>query len=230
MHILILGPPGSGKGTQANLLVRDADATQFDAGTALRAWAAGPSAAQRALRGHLARGGVATTEMVFDLYATWLAREERPERLRVAGGIPRTPAQAQVYAQGVRAGRFHCDGAIFLDAPDDELRRRLGARLLCTQCDAISSSDPSNPAGVACGACGSTMAPREDDREPGTPRRRIASYRETAERVRELLASASIPVEIVHAHTLEALVQRGVMRKIDRWRPLAGAERRRGVR
>jgi adenylate kinase len=171
LNLIVLGPPGAGKGTQAEQLSQARGLPKISSGDMLRdAEQAGTDIGKRAAA-IMKRG-----ELVGDDVMIGIVRErlEQPDALKgfVLDGFPRTVAQA-VALDAVMAGR---DPLIIVDitAPEDELVRRMLSRLICQNCRTIAEpgTDPSEP----CRKCGGRLGQRADDNE-ATVRERLRVYR-----------------------------------------------------
>jgi adenylate kinase len=174
MRLILIGPPGSGKGTQAKLLSDKFGLSHFSTGDILReamrlATAAGKQAAPYLTTGRLVPDDL-VNEMVAELFRT-----QRPEKF-VMDGYPRTLAQAASFDQVLRQQFLDLTAAVVLLVPDQEIIRRLSGRRFCPKCQAtfhIAFRPPRVP--EYCDECGNKLAQRDDDREE-TIRKRLQIY------------------------------------------------------
>lgn len=193
LHLLIMGPPEAGKGTQANRLVARFGFLHLATGDMLRALSREDSPRGRQVDELLRRG-----EYVPDALVTQLVAERMDDRDVLLDGFPRTVAQAQALdALGVP---IHC--VLVLDVPDETLIARAAHRLFCPNCGAIYSmaANPPRAAGI-CDVCGHGLAQRVDD-APQTARHRLGVYHQRSEPV------------------IAYYEQRGLVRHIDGQRPI----------
>lgn len=160
LNLLMLGPPGAGKGTQAERFARSRGIPKISTGDILReAVHAGTKIGRRA-KTVMDRG-----ELVGDDVMIGIVRErlERPDALAgfVLDGFPRTVAQASAL-DGIMTGR---DPLIVLDivVPEAELVRRLGTRLICENCGANAPFQ--GEVAAACSRCGGRLVQRADDNQ-----------------------------------------------------------------
>jgi len=180
-RLVLLGPPGAGKGTQAELLSRELGACHLSTGDVLRAARSLPqerrSPALACAMEAMARGELVSDEMVIALV------EERSVCMRCRGGFlldgyPRTVAQARALdAQLAREG-VALDAVISYELPLSAIVERLAGRRTCSRCKAVYhlSGRPPRVDGT-CDMCGGDLIQREDDRSESI-RVRMAAYEE----------------------------------------------------
>ncbi len=185
MRLILLGPPGSGKGTQAQLLAARLGLEHIATGDLLRAAIRqGTPVGQRA-KPFVESGRLVPDEVVNDLVAERFARTDRPGRF-VMDGYPRTVEQAGVFDAMLQKAGLGLTGVALMSVDDEELVRRIGGRFACPNpaCKATyhAESKPPKVPGV-CDLCGTALTQRADDR-PETVRARLKVYRDqTAELV-----------------------------------------------
>ncbi|MDP2131104.1 MAG: adenylate kinase [Erythrobacter sp.] len=177
MNIILLGPPGAGKGTQSAGLVERHAMRQLSTGDMLRAAVkAGTPVGQKA-KAVMERGELVSDEIVSDLIDAELAAMA-PETGVIFDGYPRTAAQADAL-DGIlaRNGRT-LDRVIELEVDEEALVERITGRFSCGNCGALYhdvANPPSTP-GV-CDVCGSTEFKRRPDDNEETVRMRMQEYR-----------------------------------------------------
>lgn len=215
MRILLVGPPGAGKGTQAQRLAESARVPHVATGDMFRQAIAADTVLGRQVRGYLERGA-----LVPDAVTVALVRERLSAPDCAAGfvldGFPRTLAQAEALDAMLGEIGRPLDLAVSLEVPDAVVLRRLSGRRYCPQCGATYHVDSDPPAeGGRCRRCGHAVQQREDDREE-TQRRRLEVYwRDTAPLLNYYRAQRRLvsvdgdrPVDVVGAAIRE--VVRGV--------------------
>jgi adenylate kinase len=168
---VILGPPGSGKGTQAQLLASKTGWAWFSTGDILRQEIAKNTARAQSVRGYVETGGLVPDSIILDLASEFL--EQTKNGSVVFDGFPRTVNQA------VGLDRLldrPLDWAIFIDLPGDEVIARLTSRWICGQCGEVYNAITSPPkqSGV-CDRCQGTLKLRSDDKE-AVIKTRLALY------------------------------------------------------
>src|SRR5262249_46578887 len=134
MRLILIGPPGSGKGTQAKLLSQRLGLAYIGTGDLLReAVSLGNSVGLRA-KPYLASGQVVPDDLVNEMVADRFRREDRPDCF-VLDGYPRTVAQAASFEQVLRQQFLDLSAVVVFDVDDEEIIRRLGGRRTCPNCN-----------------------------------------------------------------------------------------------
>jgi adenylate kinase len=179
MRLILMGPPGSGKGTQATLLGERLHLDHISTGDILReAIRLGTPSGVKA-EPFLKQGKLVPDDLVNELVADRFRRDDRPERF-VMDGYPRTLAQAASFDQVLRQQFLNLTAVVVLTVGDEEILRRLGGRWICPnpECKApyhVVMKPPKVP-GI-CDLCGTKLIQRDDDK-PETIRRRLEVYRQ----------------------------------------------------
>jgi adenylate kinase len=177
MNLILLGPPGAGKGTQAARLVEHYGMRQLSTGDMLRAAVAAQTPVGLKAKAVMDAGELVSDEIVSALIGEELAAMG-PEVGAIFDGYPRTAAQAeQLDAILARYGR-KLDRVIELEVDEDELVRRIVGRYSCATCGAGYHDEFHQPKvpGV-CDRCGGTEFKRRKDDNEETVRTRMAEYR-----------------------------------------------------
>ncbi|MCX5784735.1 MAG: adenylate kinase [Elusimicrobia bacterium] len=178
MNIILLGYPGSGKGTQAKVLSQKLGLMHFSTGDIFREEISKHSPLGLEAAGYLSGGRLVPDKLVLDLIKSRLAAETRG---LLFDGFPRTVEQAQVLDEYLSSRGLAVDMVFFLDLPEQEVVSRLGARRTCVKCGMIYNLLTSAPAKEnTCDACGGALALREDDK-PEVIKKRIMVYRDQTE-------------------------------------------------
>lgn len=174
-RIVLLGPPGAGKGTQAKLMHEQTGLAHISTGDLLRAAVAGATAIGRQAHGYMERGELVPDSLVIGMIDTRLEAEGRDPAF-ILDGFPRTVGQATALEEMLARKAIPLDGVVNLDVPRGEVVRRLSGRRTCEQCGSmfhIEFEPPRRPG--TCDRCGGRLAQREDDREE-TIRARLDVY------------------------------------------------------
>lgn len=165
MHVVMLGAPGAGKGTQADILSKELKLPQISSGDLFR-----QALEKRTNIGLLAKSYMDKGELVPDEITTKMILERIDQPDCATGclfdGFPRTSQQARALDQALRERGRAIDKAIYIEVSDDELVQRLSGRWLCRNCQTpyhITNSPPRTPG--KCDKCGGDLYQRPDDRE-----------------------------------------------------------------
>jgi adenylate kinase len=180
-NIILLGPPGAGKGTQAKRLVDDRQMVQLSTGDMLRAAVAAGSPAGKAAKAVMDAGHLVTDDIVIGLIEEKLTREH-PQGGFIFDGFPRTLNQADALGDLLARLGQNLDAVIEIRVDDEVLKDRIVGRYTCGNCGAVyhDTNKPTRVPGV-CDACGGTqMKRRADDTEEALRTRMLAYYRDTS--------------------------------------------------
>ncbi|MBN2538244.1 adenylate kinase [candidate division WOR-3 bacterium] len=179
MNVVLLGPPGSGKGTQAELLRDRLGFVHYSTGEVFRDHIKRQTTVGLEVQEYVTSGKLVPDEVVLEA-ANAFVSEHVLDKV-VFDGFPRTIPQAEGLDRVLEAHEQKVDYCVLIDLEDDEVVRRLSARRQCRKCNRIFNLtfSPPKSEGV-CDACGGELYQREDDREE-TIRDRLAVYHEQTE-------------------------------------------------
>ncbi|PKP92278.1 MAG: adenylate kinase [Alphaproteobacteria bacterium HGW-Alphaproteobacteria-14] len=177
MNIILLGPPGAGKGTQSAGLVERHAMRQLSTGDMLRAAVKAGTPVGLKAKAVMERGELVSDEIVSDLIDAELAAMG-PETGVIFDGYPRTAAQAEALDGILTRNGRKLDRVIELEVDEDALVERITGRFSCGNCGALYHDVANPPAkpGV-CDVCGSTEFKRRPDDNEETVRMRMQEYR-----------------------------------------------------
>lgn len=182
MNIILLGPPGAGKGTQARILTDERGMVQLSTGDMLRAAQASGSALGETVKGIMARGDLVTDEIVIGLIAEQL-ESGVAEKGAIFDGFPRTLGQADALGGLLAEKGIALDAVVEMAVDDDQLVDRVTGRFTCGACGEVYHETTKQPAkpGI-CDACGAEgqFKHRPDDNEAAMRTRLMAYYRDTS--------------------------------------------------
>jgi len=177
MRLILLGPPGAGKGTQAKLLVDRLKIPQVSTGDMLRAAVKAGTPLGQEAKQYMDRGALVPDAVIIGLVRE---RLQQPDCSRgyILDGFPRTVAQAEALEKTLAGLQASLDCVVSLEVPTEDLVLRIAGRRTCRNCGAMYHVrfSPSKTDG-RCDACGGPTYQRDDDREE-TVRRRLAVYAE----------------------------------------------------
>jgi len=164
-RVVLLGPPGAGKGTQAKLLEEKFAAPQISTGDILRKAVADQSLLGKQASEYIRRGELVPDRLIIDLVADRLKQKDC-ETGFVLDGFPRTIAQAQSLEEILKKMGLGLDCVLSVQVPHKLIVERLSGRRTCKGCGALYHVvfDPPKAAGT-CNRCGGELFQRDDDRE-----------------------------------------------------------------
>jgi adenylate kinase len=180
LNLVLLGPPGSGKGTQGERLQEDFRLPYHATGDILRAAVRDGTELGREAKGYMDRGDLVPDEVMVGLIADRVGEEEAGDGF-ILDGFPRTTRQAEALDSKMSELDRRLTAALLIDVSDDEVVRRLSGRRVCVEEGHIFhvEFDPPKEEGV-CDVCGGRLEIRDDDK-PEVVRNRLAQYHEKTE-------------------------------------------------
>jgi adenylate kinase len=175
LNLILLGPPGAGKGTQAERLVDDFDLPYYATGDILRAAVKEGSELGNEAKGYMDKGDLVPDDLICRVI---MERIDKPEAADgfLLDGFPRTVKQAEVLEDALGRRDRRLTAALLIDVEDDEVIRRLSGRRVCTKNGHLYhvEFDPPKNEGV-CDQDGSKLVQRDDDK-PETVKHRLEVY------------------------------------------------------
>lgn len=195
--LILLGPPGAGKGTQARMLEEKFGLVQLSTGDLLRAAVAAGTEAGKAAKSVMEAGGLVSDEIVLAILKDRMADPDTQAGV-ILDGFPRTTVQAEALDALLAEGGQKIDAAVSLEVEDDAMVTRVSGRYTCGNCGEGYHDTFKTPkvAGV-CDKCGGTDMKRRADDNAETVRSRLDAY---------------------HAQTAPLIgyyEQRGVLQRVD---------------
>jgi adenylate kinase len=181
VNLILLGPPGAGKGTQAKRLEESRGLVQLATGDMLRAAVANQTEYGKQAKAVMERGDLVSDEIVVAIIAERLDQPDLDKGF-VLDGFPRNVAQAEALDKMLQSKAMKLDAAIEMKVDDEELVERISGRFACAKCGKTYHDrfDPPKHPGI-CDACGGTEFVRREDDNAETVRSRLEVYhRQTA--------------------------------------------------
>lgn len=176
MRLMLIGPPGAGKGTQAHRLVNGHKLVQLSTGDLLRAAAAAGTEIGKKAKAVMDAGQLVSDEIVISIISERLDSADVQNGF-VLDGFPRTLAQADALGDLLDEKMMPLDRVILLDIDDEAMVERISGRFTCANCGAGYNDTlaPTKVEGV-CDRCGSTEFKRRSDDNADTVRKRLLAY------------------------------------------------------
>jgi adenylate kinase len=180
MILILLGPPGSGKGTQAKKLVSDRKWPQLSTGDMLRSAISQGTKLGLEAKSFMDRGALVPDAVVIGLIQERTQKEDSKSGF-ILDGFPRTIPQAEALDKMLQQQGREVSRAVLFKIPDAKLVKRLSGRRTCSKCGAMFHVDtlPSKREGI-CDQCGNRLIQREDDK-PEVIQKRLAVYHDQTE-------------------------------------------------
>lgn len=177
MNLILLGPPGAGKGTQASRLVKERGLVQLSTGDMLRAAVAAGTPVGLKAKAVMESGGLVSDDIVNGILSERLDHDDARKGF-ILDGYPRTAVQAGALETMLADKGLHLDHVIELEVNEDALVDRITGRFTCGKCGEGYHDRYKQPkaAGV-CDVCGATEFKRRPDDNAETVRTRMAEYR-----------------------------------------------------
>jgi len=180
LNLVLLGPPGAGKGTQAERLVEDFGLPYYSTGIILREAVADETELGKEAKKYMDEGELVPDQLINNVIAERLDSGEADDGF-LLDGFPRTIGQAEMLEKTLEGRARDLTSVLLIDAPDDEVVRRLSGRRTCAKNSHVyhTEFDPPKNEGV-CDQDGSRLIQRDDDR-PETVRKRLSVYHDQTE-------------------------------------------------
>ncbi len=208
MNLILLGAPGAGKGTQAELLVQQLSIPAISTGNMLREAVTSGSELGKQAKRYMDEGGLVPDELILGIVADRVAQSDCANGF-ILDGVPRTLAQAEALeAKGVKI-----DYVISIEVDDAVIESRMTGRRVCAKCGASYhiAANPPRTQGI-CDLCQGELIVRKDD-APDTVRHRLEVYHASTEVLKDFygklgrlrLVNGDQPIESANGDILRAI-------------------------
>lgn len=177
LRLVLFGPPGAGKGTQAQLLMQQLNVEQISSGDLFRHHLRAETPLGLRAAEYMNQGLLVPDEVTIDIMLDRVLSLESREGF-ILDGFPRNRNQAEALEEALDRRSRRLDKVVSMDVPEDELVRRLAGRFVCRECQApytISSAQEAEEQIPRCERCGGELYQRADD-HPDAVKKRIEVY------------------------------------------------------
>ncbi len=207
MRIVLVGPPGAGKGTQAQFIASHLSIPKISTGDIFRANVSQNTPLGKEAKKYMDKGDLVPDEVTIAMVKDRLAEPDTADGF-LLDGFPRNVAQAKVLDEMLADFGAKLDVVLELVVDDDEVVRRLSGRRTCRQCSHVWHVDFDPPADPGrCDTCGGELFQREDDRE-SVVRHRLEVYAEQTAPLIGFYAESGILVGIDATGPVEEITER----------------------
>mgnify|MGYP001163957531 CR=1 FL=1 len=200
LRLVLFGPPGAGKGTQAQLLQGRLDVVHIASGDLFRLHIGQGTRLGLHAKEYINRGELVPDEVTIDIILDKVMSISDDEGF-ILDGFPRNPNQAQVLEKQLSSGSRTLDKVVHIDVSEPELLRRLGGRYICRSCQAPHSIR-GDERGKKCDQCGGDLYQRDDD-TPVAIKQRLEVYTEETTPVLDFYRERGVLVDIPGDNTVE---------------------------
>ena len=202
MNLILLGAPGAGKGTQAEIICAKLNIPSISTGNILRAAVKEGTEMGLKAKSFMDAGALVPDEVIIGILKERLAQPDCANGF-ILDGVPRTIAQAEAMEQ---AG-ISFDAVVAIEIPDEKIVARMGGRRVCEYCGASYHivNIPPKKEGV-CDVCGGKLVQRKDD-DPNTVRDRLAVYHKETEPLKGFYEARGILKTVEDQSTVDGTTQ-----------------------
>ena len=202
MNLILLGAPGAGKGTQAEILTAKLGIPAISTGNILRAAVKDGTEMGLKAKSYMDAGGLVPDDVIIGILKERLAQPDCAKGF-ILDGVPRTIAQAEALEQ---AGVVF-DHVLSIEISDEEIKKRMSGRRFCASCGATYHvvNAPSKVEGV-CDKCGGTLELRDDDK-PETVQHRLEVYHAETEPLKAFYAERNLLCSVDNQSSIEATTE-----------------------
>ncbi|WP_343950393.1 adenylate kinase [Nonomuraea longicatena] len=208
MRLVLVGPPGAGKGTQAQFIASNLSIPKISTGDIFRANVSGGTDLGKLAKSYMDRGDLVPDEVTIAMVRDRLSEGDAQDGF-LLDGFPRNVSQAEVLRKMLEEWDLALDLVLELVVEDDEVVRRLAGRRTCSQCGRIWHVEFDDKKDDLCDACGGALFQRDDDKEE-TVRHRLEVYQEQTAPLVDFYANEGILVGVDATGPVEEITQRAM--------------------
>ena len=210
MKLILLGAPGAGKGTQAEILCKELNIPTISTGNILRAAIKNGTPTGLKAKSYMDAGQLVPDEVIIGIVTERLAEADCAGGY-ILDGVPRTIAQAEALEQG----GIQFDAVVSIEISDETIMERMSGRRVCESCGAsyhLVAVPPKTP-GV-CDSCGGKLVQRKDD-APETVKARLEGYHKETEPLKDFYAQRGLLKSVENQPTVAETTQ-AILRALGR--------------
>ena len=202
MKIVMLGAPGAGKGTQADMIADMFSIPHISTGDIFRENIKNGTELGAKAKGYMDKGELVPDELVCDLVVDRIQQDDCVKGY-ILDGVPRTIPQANALEEALKAIGQKLDYAIDIEVPDENIISRMSGRRSCTGCNAVYHVvyNPPKTEGI-CDKCGGKLVLRDDDK-PETVKNRLNVYHEQTQPLIDFYKGTGVLHEVDGTQTME---------------------------
>jgi adenylate kinase len=207
MNLILLGPPGAGKGTQAKMMIKEYGIPQISTGDMLRESVKEGSPMGIKAKGYMETGALVPDDVVVGIVGERIDKPDCKEGFML-DGFPRTTTQAEALLTILTKLGAHIDHVISIEVADEELVKRLTGRRTCRNCGVpyhIVFNPPKND--NQCDGCGEELYQRDDDKDEPI-RNRLNTYKKQTEPLIDYYSKKGVLLSINGLGTPEVIFNR----------------------
>ncbi|MBG0813629.1 adenylate kinase [Planomonospora sp. ID82291] len=208
MRLVLVGPPGAGKGTQAQFIASNLSIPKISTGDIFRANVSGGTELGKLAKEYMDRGDLVPDEVTIAMVRDRLSEDDARDGF-LLDGFPRNVPQAEILKKMLAEFGVALDVVLELVVDEDEVVRRLAGRRTCGRCGRIWHVDFDDKKDDICDACGGSLYQRDDDKEE-TVRRRLEVYQEQTAPLVSFYAEEKILVGVDAAGPVEEVTRRAM--------------------
>lgn len=207
IRLVLLGGPGSGKGTQADLMKKDYNAVQLSTGDLLRDAIRRKTELGKTAKTYMEKGELVPDRVMIGILEKITAEFEEKGQPYILDGFPRTVPQAEALLDMLKKQGVALTMALLIDVPEEELVRRLSSRWTCKNCGATVGYTGGKPEGAVCEKCGGELYQRDDDKKE-TILNRMEVYRKNTEPLIDFFKEKGLLVSVAGLGSPEEVSRR----------------------
>ena len=207
MRLVLLGGPGSGKGTQADVLKEKYNVVKLSTGDLLRGEIRNGSDLGKQAKSFMDKGELVPDSVMIGILDKITAEFEAKKQGYILDGFPRTVPQANALLEMLDKQGVALSMALLIDVPEEELVRRLSSRWTCKECSSTVGYPDGKPKDAVCKQCGGELYQRDDDKRE-TILNRMEVYKKNTQPLISFFEEKALLEQINGLGTFEAISAR----------------------